>query len=438
MISHVPGSPIEEYLSALARQPIPRTARGFLRCGPTTAEDLGQAGQTMTQAGLSLPVAVLRVGALDHNIARMQRWAAERGAELAPHVKTTMAPWIMARQLAAGAWALTVATCTQAQVCVDLGAPRVLIANEVVDPADVAWLAAQLREPGGTRLICYVDSLAGVGLLADGLSSHQAGRPLDLLVEMGGTDGRAGCRGVAEAVAVADRASRSPLLRVRGAGGFEGVIATGRAYADLAQVDAFCDRIHSLGDALVGAGLVDIAREPLILSAAGSIYFDRVAARLGRPLPAGHDPLVVLRSGGYISHDHGYLDELSPLTGTDDVFAPALEIQARVVSVPQDDLAVIGAGKRDVGTDIGLPIVLGCLDPDEMPRRADGLYVDRIFDQHAVVRPRSGGNLRGELAVADTVRLGISHPCTTFDRWQHLIALDDHDRIVDVVRTFFG
>lgn len=444
MTGHVAGSPAERYLSSLARQPIPRTAKGFVGCGPTTAENLirtgqtGQVGQTMAQAGLALPVAVLRVDALDHNIARMQRWATERGARLAPHVKTTMAPWIMARQLAAGAWALTVANCTQAQVCVDLGAPRVLIANEVVDPADIAWLATQLRSPGGTHLICYVDSVAGASLLADGLSRHGARRPLDLLVEMGATGGRAGCRSIAEAMAVAGQAARFSLLRVRGTGGFEGVIATGRAPADLAVVDAFCDRIHDLGTALVGAGLVDVAREPLILSAAGSVYFDRVGARLSRPLGAGHDPLVVLRSGGYISHDHGHLDRLSPLAGTEDTFRPALEIRARVMSVPQDDLAIIGAGKRDVGIDLGLPVVTGCLGPDHEPRGVDDLFVDDINDQHAFVRRRSGRTLRGKLAVADTVGLGISHPCTTFDRWKHIIALDDHDRIIDVVHTFFG
>jgi len=438
MNSQVAGSPVERYLSALAREPIPRTARGFARRGPVTAADLIEVGQTVAEAGLNLPVAVLRVGALDHNIARMQRFAAEHGAELAPHVKTTMSPWIMARQLAAGAWALTVANCTQAQVCVELGAPRVLIANEVVDPADIAWLAEQLREPDGARLLCYADSTAAADLLAEGLSRHRARRALDILVEMGGTDGRAGCRGVAEAVAVAGRAARSPLLWVRGAGGFEGVLAAGRTDPDLALIDAFCDRIRELGDALIGAGLVDTAPEPLILSAAGSIYFDRVAASLSGPLAGGHDPLVVLRSGGYISHDHGYLDELSPLAGTEDEFRPALEIRARVVSVPQEDLAVVAAGKRDLGSDVGLPVVIGSLRQDGMPRRADDLYVDRMYDQHSCLRRRSGGSLAAELAVADTVLLGISHPCTTFDRWQHLLAVDDQDRIVGVARTFFG
>jgi D-serine deaminase-like pyridoxal phosphate-dependent protein len=427
----------DRYLSWLASQPIPASVRGFIGQDSVTAGQLVSNGQTVAEAGLNLPIAVLNVGSLDQNIARMQRWATARGAELAPHVKTTMAPWIMHRQLRAGAWALTVANCGQAQVCAELGAQRVLIANEVVDPADVRWLAGRLSEPDGPRLITYADSLAGVNMLADGLTRHDATRPLDLLIEMGATGGRAGCRTVAEAVAVAGQAARCPLLRVRGAGGFEGVLAAGRTEPELGAVDAFCDLLGDLGTALLEAGLVDVTGEPLILSAAGSVYFDRVAARLGRPLAAGQEPLVVLRSGGYVSHDHGHLAALSPFAGTEDAFWPALEVRARVVSVPQDDLAIIGAGKRDVGTDIGLPVVTGRFAADGSPQPAGDLYVAGINDQHAYLRRRSGLALRGDLAVADVVRLGISHPCTTFDRWQHIVAVDDDDRITAVVRTLF-
>jgi len=187
-----PALAARSYLSELAGRTIPASAKGFLRCGPTTAAELLSArpARTPAEAGLTLPVAVLRVPALDHNIARMQGWAREHGAELAPHVKTTMAPWIMARQLDAGAWALTVASCTQASVCADLGAPAILIANEVVDPASIEWLAGQLRRPDGPRLLCYADSAAGIDLLAAGLAGHRQVRPLDVLIEIGAAGGR--------------------------------------------------------------------------------------------------------------------------------------------------------------------------------------------------------------------------------------------------------
>ena len=39
--------------------------------------------------------------------------------------------------------------------------------------------------------------------------------------------------------------------------------------------------------------------------------------------------------------------------------------------------------------------------------------------------------------VGDMVSLGISHPCTTFDRWQWLPVVDDEYNVVEGVRTFF-
>jgi D-serine deaminase-like pyridoxal phosphate-dependent protein len=35
------------------------------------------------------------------------------------------------------------------------------------------------------------------------------------------------------------------------------------------------------------------------------------------------------------------------------------------------------------------------------------------------------------------VVLGISHPCTTFDKWQAAVIADDHDRVTGIAHTFF-
>ena len=41
------------------------------------------------------------------------------------------------------------------------------------------------------------------------------------------------------------------------------------------------------------------------------------------------------------------------------------------------------------------------------------------------------------LEVGDMVALGISHPCTTFDKWQVLCIVNGDYDIVSAVRTFF-
>jgi len=41
------------------------------------------------------------------------------------------------------------------------------------------------------------------------------------------------------------------------------------------------------------------------------------------------------------------------------------------------------------------------------------------------------------LAPGDLVCLGISHPCTTLDKWRVIPVLDEQDRVIDAVHTFF-
>jgi D-serine deaminase-like pyridoxal phosphate-dependent protein len=74
----------------------------------------------------------LDIEAMENNVRTMADWCAEHGVALAPHIKTTMSKPIVARQIAAGAIGVTVATVDQAEIALDWGHRRVLIANEVV------------------------------------------------------------------------------------------------------------------------------------------------------------------------------------------------------------------------------------------------------------------------------------------------------------------
>ena len=80
-------------------------------------------------AEFSTPLMTFDRAASDHNVSTLMAWSRERGLELAPHGKTTMAPVLWRRLLDAGAWGLTVATPWQAQVARAAGVERLLIAN---------------------------------------------------------------------------------------------------------------------------------------------------------------------------------------------------------------------------------------------------------------------------------------------------------------------
>ena len=113
-----------------------------------------------------------------------------------------------------------------------------------------------------------------------------------------------------------------------------------------------------------------------------------------------------------------------------------MEVWAYVQSVPEPGLAVLSAGKRDISHDIDLPVVEKWFRPGltERPEPLLGeTAITALHDQHACLR-FSG---KTDLAVGDMIALGISHPCTTFDKWQLLWLVDDEYNVTGGIRTFF-
>ena len=411
---------VAERLGALHERPIDPTEKGFgaLR-GRASAASLAAARRPLREAGLTYPLLTLRESALRDNLAAMAAWCARAGVELAPHGKTAMSPELAARQLAYGAWGITVAGIGQLQAYRAFGFPRLLLANELTDTAGIAWLAAELAADPGFEAYCYVDSPDGVAILDRVLRRHPAGRPLPVLVEIGHAGGRTGCRTDEAALAVARAAQATGTLTVAGVAGYEGTIQGGEA-----QVALFCERLRALGDVIGGDG-------PRILTAGGSAYFDVVT----RELTAGGatSARVILRSGAYLTYDHGFYGTVSPAgrgTAGAPELRPALELWAQVLSRPEPGLALLGAGRRDVGFDKGLPIPVRVIGS---AASTVGWQVTELNDQHAYLRLDEDA----ALGPGDLVGLGISHPCTTLDKWRVLVVLNDDDLVIDIVHCFF-
>jgi D-serine deaminase-like pyridoxal phosphate-dependent protein len=387
-----------------------------------------------TLADLPTPVMVLRETALAHNLSVMADFCHARGVDIAPHGKTTMSPQLWARQLEAGAWGITAATVGQARVMRAAGVSRVLIANEVVDPVSIAWVAEQLDDPA-FELLCYVDSDRTVDILTAGLRAAGADQRLPVLVELGFEGGRTGCRTIPEAVHVASLVSSGGGLRLAGVSGYEGTICQDRSPECLAMVIAYLDRLRELTTTMIDAGTFH-GTDRIVLSAGGSAFFDVVVDRLRGPWPNGADVRVVLRSGCYLTHDSGMYERVSPLPSREGArgFQPAMELWGHVVSRPEPELAIFGFGKRDVPFDIDLPtpVVIRSSSGGAVDVRG-GLEIRSLNDQHAYAR------VRADLALepGDVVGFGISHPCTAFDKWRVIPVLDDDDRVVDAVATYF-
>jgi D-serine dehydratase len=420
---------VTERLRALRERPVEPADKGLglLAAGPggPTPASLARARPPLHAAGFSYPVLTLRESALANNLEVMAAFCTQARVELAPHGKTGMSPELAARQLASGAWGITVATIGQLRAYRAFGFPRLLMANELVDEAGIAWLAGELAADPGFTACCYVDSADGVAILDRVLTEHPAGRRLPVLVEIGAA--RTGCRTDEQALTVAKAAAAASTLTVAGVAGYEGSIhADSQAQAD-DLITSFCQRLANLSGQV--ASLVG-ARDEFIVTAGGSVSFDIVAREL-----AATGMTVVLRSGGYLFHDHGLYRAATPaargVAGAP-ALQPALELWAQVVSRPEPGLALLSAGRRDAGFDAGLPVPLRALRRDGGASDLAG-EVTELNDQHAYLRldPDTA------LAPGDLVCLGISHPCTTLDKWRLIPVLDDEDRITDIVHTFF-
>ena len=417
-------------LAGAADRPIDATEKGFLLVGPITPSQL--IGRSVDD--LTLPLAVIDSVSLEHNIALMADYCRSAGVQLAPHAKTAMSPQIFGRQLRGGAWGLSVANVTQARICIDYGVRRVLIANEIVDPREIAWLARAI-DTTGAEVTCFVDSVRGIRMLADELRRQRLGGPLPVLLEIGEADHRSGVRTTEAAIEVATAVYIEPTVRLVGVAGFEGVLAGDRSQDSIDRVDAFCGRILEVAAAI--ERFIEPGRdEPMILSAGGSVFFDRVASLLVCGGPRFLARNVILRSGGYVTHDHGYLGLLSPLATSADHFMAAIEVRGVVLSVAEPTKAIVAVGKRDVGSDLAPPTPIRAWCRSAPPRDLAQVVVSSMNDQHAHLMRRDRQPLEGILEVGDVVALGIAHPCTTFDRWR-FIPIVEEGVIVDVAQTYF-
>ena len=437
MTHHTPTEQIDkDAVRALGDERVDWRFKGLpVSAEGSTVAEVAARRLNVFEDGFVGPLMTIDAEALDHNVETLAKWCAERGVQLAPHAKTTMAPQLWERQLDAGAWGLTAANTAQLRVYRAFGVSTVLFANELVDGPSLRWVAEELDRDPSFRFICFADSPAVVRRMHDALTArHPApSRRIEVLVEIGRAGGRAGARTVEDALATARAVAASPELRLVGVGGYEGVLVNDPSPNSLCVIDDFLKRLREVTTLIHDEGL--FATDTIVVSAGGSCFFDQVADALNRPWKPGMNVLPVLRSGCYIAHDDGFYRWMSPFSrgaDTKESLRPALRAWGRVTSMPEPGLALITAGKRDLSFDAWLP------EP-QVIRRDDGsthplrdCVVNAVNDQHAFIRVAPGNDIQ----IGDWAGLGLAYPCTAFDKWQ-LIPVTRGEIVVDFVRTFF-
>jgi len=395
-------------------------------------EKIAGLGWNLLHEDLSLPTAVVYHEKLLHNVKWMQQFIAAYGVKLAPHGKTTMAPKLFDMQLRGGAWGITLATAQQTLVAYRHGVRRVLMANQLVGKQNIAIIARLLKDPN-FDFYCLVDSAQQIDQL--GLFMQSSGQRLQVLIELGVECGRAGVRDAGQLQSVLAALDRwRTCISLCGVEIYEGVLD------NEVLIRGFLDRAVAVTLELAQSQRFD--RDPILLSGAGSTWYD-VVAEVFSAASLSDSVDVVLRPGCYLTHDAGVyrtaqqkIEERNPIArqirGT---LLPALQVWAYVQSVPEKGRAIVGLGKRDAAFDLGLPMPALHYRPGEIaPRPASNSWrLTRMMDQHAYLDIGAGNTV----IVGDMIGFDISHPCLTFDRWRYLLVLDAAYGVVDVIETFF-
>jgi D-serine deaminase-like pyridoxal phosphate-dependent protein len=393
---------------------------------------------------MSLPVLTLNLTSFAHNRDTMLRYVREQGVAMAPHGKTPMAPDLAADIVRAGAWGTTVADIRQATVMLRAGLNRLILANGIGGRGGAGRLAALLGAYPAAELYLFVDSAAAVSALAAAWTASPDLAPLRVLVEVGAA--RGGARDVAAAQdIIAAVTATEGRLRLAGVGTYEGAATqptperTETVHAALFSLAA---EVLALVRAAVGRGV------PLVLTAGGSVFFDRVVAALRPVVRQDGDTTLVLRGGAIFFHDHGVyerglaaldarggfvVDGVTVASGA--IFRPALRVWAEVLSRPEPGLAVCGLGMRDVASDQDLPRPLTLFRDGAPVRSLAGVaQVSKLNDQHAFLDVAEDIGVR----LGDVVEFGLSHPCTSIDHYRFILGVDDAGVVQTAIPTCFG
>jgi D-serine dehydratase len=443
---------MNDFINSILDMPLDSRTKGIpIVDGFVRLRDVGAQGWNVVRGDMMFPLLTLREERMKQNLSTMRSIAEHHNVCLAPHGKSTVCPQLYRDQIdVGGSWGITAATVQQTNVVAASGVDNIIIANQVMGPANIASLAAIKTTFPQANIYSLVDSLETLRHLVDyGAAMLSGGMRFQVLLEAGYPGGRTGVRTMEQAVAVLDAIAReSATVQLCGIESYEGTINLGSPEETIAGVDQFLDFCVEI---LERAKVMDAFAgcDEVLLTAGGSAYFDRVVAKF-TAAHSGPGTRIALRGGSYLTYDHGFyrtkLAEMDGRGGVEGVdgpinvtrdFLPALEIWSVVQSLQDQGMAIMSMGIRDLPYDLGYPTPLrqyrGAEVVGNFETQNDLFEITGANDQHAYMSYTAGADIR----VGDLFCFGISHPCTAFDKWDVLYKVDEAYNVTSALKTFF-
>ena len=340
-------------------------------------------------ATVETPVAVVDLSRARANARRVVAYASEHGLAWRPHVKTHKSRAMAQVQLEAGARGLTVATLHEAEVmstvCDDL-----LLAYP---PVGAAKLARLVRLPETVRLSVALDAPEVLYPLSRAV--REAGRTIDVLVELDVGLGRVGIGEPSEAARLAAEITELPGVRFQGLMFYAGHLRAPGPEQDrgMAELAGFLERTY---EALEGRGL-----EAEVVSGGTTPTLWR-----SHELPG----LTEIRPGTCIYFDR---DAVAQGAATPDEWA--YSVLATVVSTRVPGRAAVDAGSKALAKEARGPAGFGVLL--EHPE----ITVTALSEEHGVLDLSGSG---WQPRVGDRVRIVPNHVCVSVNLQDHIVVVD--------------
>jgi D-serine deaminase-like pyridoxal phosphate-dependent protein len=352
---------------------------------------------------LDTPVALVEIGRLERNLARMAGRIAATSARHQPHTKTHKTREIAERQLAHGADGLTVAKLGEAEALVDAGFEDLFVAYPLVGETKIRRLARLLER---ARIRFTVDSTDGAQAAADVLAA--LGQRCGVVIEVEAGSRRTGVATTEGVVELAGLVDSLPALEL------EGVMVFAPGYVEGAEAQR--EKGHAEGrvatdaaDAIRAAGL-------------GSISIVSAGSTPTSPHAAEVPGVTHVRAGNYVYHD---VKQVSLGVATlDDC---AFTVLATVVSHPRPRRYVLDAGLKSLaGEDYGWGTYGRILEwPDAV--------ISWAAEEHGVIDLPDGVSDPG-WRIGQKVRIVPDHACGMSNMHDEVVAVDG-ERVVETWRV---
>jgi D-serine dehydratase len=316
---------------------------------------------------------------------------------------------------------------------------RIIIANQVYQSPDLDALALLLATHSDLSVYFLVDSEAQIEAIQHWRAIRQSKTTFTVLLELGIDGKRTGCRDPEQALALARLIKSTQGLQLCGIESYEGALATCDHVHDQTQVAALMQRIQALAIACEEENLFE--HDEILLTAGGSAIFDLVADNLKPHLQ--RPARGILRSGCYLTHDHLQYRKMLQCVGERlqlrETLKPALEVISSIQSCPEPGLALLTMGKRDVSYDLDLPIPIWRANMGDSAVQAvpSHWHIEALNDQHAYLRYDANAPLSEQPQLGQMVGSGISHPCTTFDKWRWMPVVNDQYGVQSAISVNF-